>query len=212
MLSLSLASKLEKNKVSSTGVWLVLIEVRIPSASGELVIRAAHNTEDIIWNNETYVAFPFEFGEINEDGEELPSLDLKLSNVTGIISRYFEETNGATGATVYLRVVHSEHLDDPVPAVEEIFTVQTVNVDVNYATFRLGGETATTLRRPVGIYQKNHCPFKFKDIRCGYNGPETDCNKTLACCRSMSKEIAPGRPQSERFGGCYGLPGGFYAK
>jgi phage-related protein len=205
MLSLSLASKLEKNKVSSTGVWLILLEVKIPQPSEELVIRVAYNTEDVVWQNNTYVAFPFELGEITEDGTELPCLDLKISNVTGIMSRYIEATNGAAGATVILRVVHSEQLDDSVPAVEEMFNVQTVNVDSNYATFRLGAETATTLRRPAGIYQKSHCPYKFpgvNDVRCGYNGPETVCNKTLARCRELGN--------SARFGAEHGLVGGLY--
>jgi phage-related protein len=204
MLSLSLASKLEKNKVSSTGVWLILLEVKIPQSSGEIVIRVAYNTEDVTWQNNTYVAFPFELGEITEDGKELPCLDLKLSNVTGIMSRYVEETNGAAGAMVILRVVHSEHLDDPVPAVEEMFNVQTVNVDANYATFRLGAETATTLRRPAGIYQKSHCSNKFKDIKCGYNGAELSCDKTLARCRELGN--------SARFGAEHGLVGGLYDK
>jgi lambda family phage minor tail protein L len=206
MLSLSLASKLEKNKVSSTGVWLILLEVKIPQAAGDVIIRVAYNTEDVVWQGNTYVAFPFELGEITEDGKELPALDLKISNVTGIMSRYVEETNGAAGATVILRVVHSEHLDDLVPAVEEMFNVQTVNVDSNYATFRLGAETATTLRRPAGIYQKSHCPFKFRDIRCGYpeNGEAISCDKTLARCRDLGN--------SARFGAEHGLVGGLYDK
>ncbi len=201
MQELSLAAILEKNKIASTGVWLILLEIQV---TPEIVIRVVHNNENVSWNGSEWIGFPFQIGDVFEDGKELPKVSLKVSNITGVVQQYLEESNGGVGATVILRVVHSEHLDQTDPEIEETFAVQSVSADVQWVTFNLSGDFTTNLRIPPNRYLKDFCPYKFKGIKCGYAGTGfSSCNKTLADCRA--------RDNSKRFGGEPALPGGIYA-
>ncbi|AZO96084.1 DUF1833 family protein [Halocella sp. SP3-1] len=199
MYSLSAIAKLEKNKISSTGTWLVLIEIQF---QGE-TIRVVNNNEDIEWptgSGTIWTGFPFELGEVSENSKgELPSLQLKVSNVTRTIQQYLEEYAGGTDATVILRVVMSEHLELTTPELIETFSVKSTSTSAQWATFNLGPDCATTQRIPPDRYMQNFCPFKFKGIKCGYSGSESSCNKTLASCRVCHN--------STRFGGEPGIPG-----
>src|SRR5690554_914294 len=88
MRDLSAIAKLEKNKISSTGAWLILLEIQFQGTT----IRVVNNNEDIEWpegSGTTWVAFPFELGDIGENSKgELPSLQVKVSNVTRVIQQY----------------------------------------------------------------------------------------------------------------------------
>ncbi len=199
MNNLSAIAKLEKNKISSTGAWLVLIEVQFQGAT----IRVVNNNEDIEWptgSGTTWIAFPFELGEVNENSKgELPALQLKVSNVTRTIQQYLEEYAGGTDATVILRVVMSEHLDLTTPEMTETFSVKSTSTDAMWAYFNLGPDFALTQRYPADRYMQNFCPYRYKSIKCGYNGALPPCNKTLSQCRE--------RNNSTRFGGAPGIPG-----
>lgn len=201
MNSLQMASILQKNRISNTSAFVVLLEITIPGMADS--IRVCYNNEDIAWNNQTWIAFPFELGEVNESKSELPSLDLKLSNINKVIGSYVEAANGGNGATVIIRVVNTANLDAAAPDLEETFAVQQVTIDVNNVTIKLGADAATTLRRPFSIYTCRHCRWKFKSVQCGYNGSETKCDKTSACCKKLGK--------SERWGGQVGITGKLYA-
>lgn len=202
MNTLSAAAIIEKNKLSSDGAWLILLELDIAGLTEP--IRVVRNTEDITWNGVTWVAFPFELGEISEDSQgQLPSLSLKISNVTGVIQQYIEMSNGGVDSTAIIRVVHSLHLDLSTPEIEETLAVQSVTADTNWITVNLGPDFTTQLRVPADRYMKDFCPFKFRGLECGYAGSDTSCNKTLDACRAKGNSV--------RFGGEPALPGGAYA-
>src|SRR5690554_6563563 len=115
MLDLSLAAKLEKNKISSTGVWLVLLEVIV---SPEIEFKICNNNEDIVWPTgaDTWVGFPVRLGMVTEDSRgELPQLTLQISNVTRTVQHYLEQSDGGVDSQVILRVVYSDHLSESVP-------------------------------------------------------------------------------------------------
>ena len=196
MLDLSAVAKLEKNKVSSTGAWLVLFEIQFQGAT----IRLVSNNENVTWGGEEWIAFPVELGEVTEDSKgELPQLTLKVSNITRSMQQYVEQYAGGTDAIVILRVVHSEHLDMATPEIEEYFQIKKTNTDAHWVTFTLGPDYTMTQRIPANKYMKNFCPFKFKGIECGYTGPGMECNKTLGRCRELGNSV--------RFGGEPGIPG-----
>lgn len=199
MLDLSAVARLEKNKVSSTGAWLILLEIQFQGAT----IKICNNTENIEWptgSGQVWIAFPFTLGEVTEDSKgELPQLTLKVSNVTRSMQQYVEQYAGGTDAMVILRVVHSEHLDLATPEIEEYFMIKKTNTDAQWVTFALGPDFTMTRRLPERKYMKNFCPFKFKGIECGYNDTETECNKTLRRCRELKNSV--------RFGGEPGIPG-----
>lgn len=203
MLTLSSVAILEKNKLHSDGAWIILLDIEIPGI--ETVVTICRNTEDITWNGTTYIAFPFEIGDVSEDSKgTLPSIELKVSNVAQVLQSYIEEGQGGVQSTVTLRVVHSKHLDVTTPELEEIFSVTKTSVNSKWVTFTLGMNYPSGARRPLRRFMKNFCPFKFKGIECGATTTAyTSCKKTLTECRA--------RGNSTRFGGEPGIPaGGFY--
>ncbi|WP_094605329.1 hypothetical protein SPSIL_002700 [Sporomusa silvacetica DSM 10669] len=205
MLNLSVAGVLEKSQFASDGVWLLLVEVALPDSAEPL--RLVRNNEDIVWNGDTWTAFNFKLGEITEDNKGKPqAIPLQVSNITQIVQGYVEENNGLTGTTVTLRVVHSQHLDNTLPEVEEIFTVQSTTCDSKWVTFFLGSDISTQLRFPFRRVLKNFCAWRdqYKGIECGYAGSLPACDGTLQSCRN--------RGNSVRYGGEPSIPeGGLYA-
>ena len=198
MLALSEASIIEKNKLSTDGVWLLALEAQIP----ENTLYLVNNTEDVTLGGQRYVAFPFSLEDITEDGKELPNVKLTVSNATGTIQRYVEKNTGLGGMKVVLRVYHTNIPD--VAEVEEYFVVTGVSCDVEWVTFTLGTDFSFTRRFPPVRMMKDYCPFKFKGVECGYRGAAQQCNKTLKRCRELGNNI--------RFGGEATIPqGGLYA-
>ena len=205
MLNLSVAGIIEKSQLSSEGVWLLLVEVAIPYE--EEPLRLVRNNEDILWNGHTWTAFNFKLGEFTEDNKGKPqSLPLQVSNITQTVQAYVEEQGGLTGTTVTLRVVHSRHLDNIAPELEEVFTVQSTACDNKWVTFYLGSDISTQLRFPFRRVLKNFCAWRdqYKGIECGYAGALPACDGTLKSCRE--------RGNSVRYGGEPSIPeGGLYA-
>lgn len=197
MLTLSQASIIEKNKVATDGVWLMLLEVDIEGDT----LRLVNNTEDVTFQGKVYTAFPFTLEDITEDGKQLPNVRLQVSNVTGTIQRYLEANQGLGGAPVRIYVMNTNVPD--VAEIEEHFVVIGSSADVQWCSFQLGTDFTFTRRFPPVRIMKNYCPFKFRGLECGYRGVESHCNKTLANCRKLGN--------SARFGGEPTIPqGGLY--
>lgn len=205
MLTLSVAGMLEKSQLSSEGVWLLLLEVTLPGS--EEPLRLVRNNEHIPWNGHTWTAFNFKLGEITEDNKGKPqSVPLQVSNVTQDFQAFVEKNNGLTGTTVTLRVVHSQHLGNTSPELEEIFNVQSTTCDSKWITFYLGSERSIQVRFPFRRVLKNFCAWRdqYKGIECGYAGALAECDGTLKACRERSN--------AARYGGEPSIPeGGLYA-
>jgi phage-related protein len=191
--------EIEKNKIATTGAWLILLEIQYE----DVTIRIVNNTEDIEWpagSGQIWHRFPFRLGEVSEDkGGEIPQFTLRVSNVHRTVGRYLEQYRGGTDATATIRVVHSKHLDNPKPVTEEYFQAKKANVDAYWVTFTLGPDHNIVRRYPSRRYMKNFCPYGFGDIECGYSGTGGPCNYTLKSCRELGN--------SHRFGGEPGIPG-----
>lgn len=208
MLTLSPAAIAEKNKIASTGAWLILLQIDF---IGQPSIRLAYNTEDINWPSSggaVYQAFPFELTEIKEDGKGgLPTFAINVANTTRALEPYVEASNGGKGATVTLRVVHSDHLDQTTPELEETFDNLGCTVSSQWVSFKLGAENPMRRRSPEDRYLKDHCRYGkvhggFKGPYCGYAGAEAQCNRTFARCKELGNVA--------RFGGFPGIDGGVY--
>lgn len=200
MLQLSTAAILEKNKISQDSAWITLLEIR---ASDQTIIRICHNTEDITWGGELWIAFPFTIDSVRQTKNEVPQVPVKISNITRVIEQYIEQYAGFVGCTVILRVVNSKHLDLSLAEVEETFTVQHTNSDANWATFNLGGSLPLMMRFPFRRILKDWCPFTYKDIECAATAMQADCPHTLQGCRARNNSIRFGGEPSMAIGGIY---------
>lgn len=205
MLNLSAAAIIEKNRLSSEGAWLVLLEIEVPGVAEH--IRIARNTEAVNWNSYAWEAFPFDIDPIADSGDgEIQSLTIRVSNVTRIVQAYLEESGGGVGAVVTVRVVHSQHLALTEAEVEEEFSVTGTSCDDAWVYFTLGPSYPVYARRPERRYLKNFCPFEYGGIECAVGadtrGVYPNCAKTLVACRQRGNAV--------RFGGEPSIPGGFY--
>ena len=193
MITLSAIARREKNKLSTGSAFIILLDINLPN-----IVRICYNTEDVMWRGNLYQAFPFELGEVTETyQDEEPHVELKVSNVSQALQYYVEDGLGGNGTEVIIRVVNSENLDSDEAELEEYFVVQSCSVNEQEITFTLGGEYSARTRRPLNRYMKNNCPFKYKGIRCGYNGDIENCQHTLTDCRAHGN--------SKRFGGFQGV-------
>ena len=195
MLKLTDFAKREKNKIASTGVWLVLLEVLYQN---ETAFRLALNNENIIWQNNEYIAFPFEVGDISQNSEkELPTLELKVSNVNREVQSYLEQYQGGKNTKAIIRVVNTNLLSEGA-VFEETFSVLSSKADQNWVTFSVGCDFSFYHRFPRTRYVANWCPYRYGDIECAcVNSSFKTCNGTLSNCRE--------RGNSKRFGGFAGI-------
>lgn len=203
MHQFSIAALKEKNKISNTAPFLLLIKIVV---TPEIVIRLVNNNEDIPWNGYEWQRFPVKPGDVPEDSKAIQQVQLSVSNVDGLVQSYLEEYNGLTDCEITLYIVHAAHLDLTEAEIEETFTIQSADYDEEWVTFTLGGENVQYFRFPLWKYLQRSCPpkIKYKGVRCGSTSNLPTCPKTLDGCRE--------RGNSKRFGGEPGmLSGGLYA-
>jgi lambda family phage minor tail protein L len=201
MLKLSTIAKLEKNKLVSGGAMLILLEIAVTPS---LILRLCANNEDVVWNGETWVAFPFALDNFKQtSGEEFPQLTVSVSNVTRVVESYLEQAGGGVGAAVRIMVVMSAHLEETAPVESEEFTVQSTAYDQEWVTFTLSGAVNLLRRVPERRFLKNWCPFQYKGPECRATSALTDCDKSLKACQVRDNAV--------RFGGEPAIPmGGLY--
>jgi lambda family phage minor tail protein L len=199
MLSISSAAIAEKNKIATASAWLVLLEIQLDAET----IRLVNNNQNVSWNSQTWLAFPFEVDTVEETGKgEIPSVSVKVSNVTGEIMQYLEAEDGANGVNVVIRVINSDASANDTAEVELTFIVDRTEYDEALITFHLTGANCLTRRVPPRRYLKNFCGFVYGSIRCGVPSSTVStyptCNKSYADCEE--------RGNDSRFGGFRWIP------
>ena len=94
----SQAATLAKNSLASDTPFLLLVEV----ISKELAepICLVRNTENIVWRDKFWTAFPVEIESTSEDGKTIPSINIRISNCGGMIGSYIQQYNGLVDSEV----------------------------------------------------------------------------------------------------------------
>jgi phage-related protein len=174
--------------------WLLEVQLATP-------LYLVNNNENIIWNNQEWLAFPFTLGDITDDGKETMSIQLKVANIDRRLGVVISAAKGAGGTPIVLRAVTFTKIGDNSKVYlnfEEMFEIKKADVN-NWVTLTISIPRDLIKRFPMRTVLRDFCPYRFKDIECGYNGELTTCNKTLADCRTKGN--------SQRFGGEPGLAG-----
>ena len=202
MLVLSPAAIAAANKINSEDPWLPLLEIILPNDPDHIYL--VRNNEDILWNGQTWQAFPFDITETKSDDKgTLASLSIEVDNTSRDLEYYLQRGQGGTDGRVIFRCVCAASLDSTEPDFEEYYSVKSTTVTEKVIRFTLGSAYPTQSRRPWGRYMKNSCPFKYKGLKCAATSELESCNHTLKDCRE--------RNNSKRFGGFTGIPqGGLY--
>ena len=195
---------IEKNKLNAASPWLILLEITLvnPADSEDTsVFRFVRNTENITYDSQEYTAFPFEIEPTKYTSKgEIPTVTLRVSNITRIIQADLETYNGGVGSSVTVTVVHADNLSENYAELEMTFEVVACSTNAQWVVFTLGAPNPLRQRFPLDRYIPTHCCWRFKGVECGYAGEETECNHTYTTC------VALGRQQS--FGGFLGLRSG----
>jgi len=202
-MTLSAVAYLEKNKMASSKAWLILLAITFPSS---YVLRVVANNEDVTWPvtaGNLYTAFPFELDDIGDSSKgEVPSVGLKVSNVSRVLEPYLENEDGLIDSTVKIYVVNSTHVTTPSkgtginndsPEIELDFEITDSTADEQWVTFTLGAMNPFNRRFPRSKVWKNVCRYTgttgsvngFKGSRCQYAGAQTTCDRTLYTCRTV---------------------------
>ena len=203
-LTLSADAIAEKNKLNSSGAWLTLLEIGYPDAEPpDVVYIVANNSENITWpssGGNEYLAYPVTVGPITQESDGgIPTLDMTVIDILHNLIPIIDEYDGGVGATVTIRIVHSDHLDNVDAEYNETFSVLTASYNSKYELkFQLGADNPLMYRIPQDRYIKDHCRYKtFKGTECGYVGVQTSCDRTFIQCREYGNE--------GRFGGFPGV-------
>lgn len=197
MLSLPSLVTLEKNKLSSSSVWLVLLTVTLPDAT---VIRIVRNNEDVTYQGNVFTAFDFALEAVEMDSKgKLPSVSLRVGNVGRVFQSYIEAQEGAVGSTVLLQVVNSSLLAQDFTELDLSFEIQKTSADSSYVTFELGIPSPLNKRFPLYRYSGSICNWvsNFKGAECKYAGVTTTCDGRFVTCEGLGNDL--------NFGGHLGL-------
>jgi len=185
--------KQEKNKIATTSVWLILLDVYI---SDTVIWRLVNNTEDVTFQNNVYTKFPLEFAGISKNSSgTIPTVDLKISQVTREVYPYLFTYQGLIGKTVRVYVVNSAYLAADYSMLTYDFVVVDVDYDEQWVVFKLGMTNPLFKRYPMHTFLADWCNWDYGSAECGHTG--NPCARTLASCRA--------RNNSHRFGGFVGL-------
>lgn len=177
----STAGILEKNKLANDKPFLIFVQVDV--AGIDEPIRLVRDNVDQTWNGQLWQRFPLDFDKVTENGKEIPSVSLKVSNIKGIIQGYVQQYRGFCDSPVKIMIIHAAHLDNPIPEIELDFVITQTKYDEEWVTFSIGASNDHSYRFPIWRYMTNFCEKHFKDITCGYAGNAEECDNTLTTCR-----------------------------
>jgi lambda family phage minor tail protein L len=208
-MTLSAGAYIEKNKLSSTNAWLVLLKITMPNTT---VIRIVANSENVTWPvtaGNIFTAFPFQLDEIGDTSKgEVPSVSLKVSNAARILEPYLEAQDGLVDSTVNIYVVNSINVttdalgagvNNNSPEIELEYEIINSSADIMWVDFTLGSMNPWNKRFPRNKVYKNICRYNdFKGDRCKYAGAQTSCDRSLYTCRTVMLN-------SDNFGGFPGV-------
>jgi len=191
MKTLSAASIVEKNRLSSPYPWLILLDIAFPNNTTYLV----RNTDIVSFKGNDYTPFPFEieFGKETSAGD-IPTVTLRVSNVTRVIQNIIELSDGLIDFDVIIHIVNHHYLSDDYSDLDLHLTVMSCTCDESWVTFNLGLENPLQKRFPKLRYFRDYCNWKFKSIECGYGGSIEICKRNFSDCKNP-----------KRFGGFKGL-------
>lgn len=171
---------IEKNKLSTKSAWIVLLKITL-NDSGSTELRFARNFEDVSFDDgggsQTYTAFPFMIEPTEHSGKgEIPTVTLKVSNVTRLLEQYLYDIDGAVGSTVKVMVINTDNIAEDHSELDMTFDVLACHSTVEWVVFTLGAPNPLRQRFPLERYMALHCMFKYNDIededgpKCGYAG------------------------------------------
>ena len=198
---LSVATVIEKNRISSAFAFIPVLDIAVKNPETGAIVETLHfarNTEDLVYDEKTYVASHFDFDIKHASGSQ-PELKLSVVDYSRAIQARMQEFAGGVGSEVTLTIVNTGNLDQP-PEVQEHFEVTGASAADYTVEFTLGSENPLMMRFPRGRIYKDRCRWRYKGAECGYSGPLATCDYTL-----QGENGCAAHDNTRRFGGFPGI-------
>lgn len=191
-----------KNRLADVNSWHVLAKI-VFGPNPEDIMRLCDGNVDLVWNTQTWTAFPFKLESIKEGGKgEVQRVVVRVSNINKAVQYHVEQHSGGIGSEISFYVICTEDLTETAKIPTFDFEVTGCRCDAQWATFTLGGSSPYRKADPQSRMHKNFCRFDFKDGRCPYvDATYTTCNGTLTDCNDRNG------PTDARFCGIFPMLG-----
>lgn len=185
--SITLATAVDKNRVSSDNVYLLLLEVDIINAATGKVsetLYIANNNEDITFGGTSYQAIPFEC-ELTQDKDSAPTATLTVYDFTQSIIAALTTEGWSLSWPARFKVINAKNLDSGKVDLEQNFKLMdaTAGSDKFSVSFTIGAENPLSLRFPVRQQFRERCAWGYmggyKGPRCKYTGTLDSCDYTF---------------------------------
>jgi phage-related protein len=178
--SLSIASVIEKNRLSSDVPWLICLDIDVIDPASMAVVetmRLVRNTEAITFNGFDYVPSNFDI-ELKSSSGEQQTVSVSINDYSLAIQKRMQDYGGGVGFKVSVMVVNAGNLAQP-PEIIEYFEVVGASSN-NYAcSFTLGAENNLTKTFPRRRQMRDFCQWRYKSAECGYTGSVPTCDLSL---------------------------------
>ena len=178
--SLSVASVIEKNRLSSDTPWLICIDIDVIDPTTGTLVETGHfvrNTEDITFNGHAYRAASFDI-ELKEESGTQQSVKLSFRDYSLAIQQKMQKYGGGVGFTVAIMVVNAAATAQPPEVVENFEVIGAESSNYN-CSFTLGAENNISKTFPRRRQTKDFCQWRYKGDECGYAGPLATCDLSL---------------------------------
>jgi lambda family phage minor tail protein L len=198
--TLSQALTEEKNKMHTSFSWLIFLDITL-NDDDSTEYHLVRDQSNITFRGQEYTAFSFDIEPVDYSSRgNIPTLSIKVSNITRLLQPLLDDVNGGIGSTVKITVVNSRYLNDDYSDFEETYDVLETSVDARWVNFILGGPSLLRQRLPLYKYLALHCRWVFRGEECKYAGALTTCLRTYEQCRE--------RNNVTNFGGFPGMKSG----
>ena len=178
---LSLASVIEKNKISSVETFLLALEIDVINPETNVLVETIYlvqNSEDITHKGQVYIAFPFDI-ELKQAANTQSQITLSIQDITGTVQGQMQLYGGGVGFNVRIKIVNSAILDDE-PEVIEWFQVTGASSNGYSISFELGVENFLAKQCPRRLQRQDFCGWQYKEPdTCKYTGSMLTCDRTL---------------------------------
>ena len=178
--AISVATIIEKNQISSGVAFIVLARMEIFDSATQTypeTVYVANNAENILFEGETYLAFPFNI-ELKYEAGSIPEITLTAKDYQKVLLAKLDLYTGAIGSRVTITVVNTANLSQGAE-VQEIFEVVGSSANDWAITLQLGAESVLAKNFPTRTQMRDRCSWRYKGTECGYSGAMTTCDLSL---------------------------------
>ncbi len=179
---------IEKNRTNSPNAWIAMLEFTL-NDSASTVLRFARNNEPVTYEGHVFPAFNFDMDATEQNASgEMPTVTLRVGNITQYLVSYMRQFNGCVGSTVRVIVVNSGLLGTDTSEMDMTFDIMAAYQDALWVVFTLGAPNLLRQRFPLDKYLALHCRHSFETRECNYTR-KTVAAVTLAGSQPVSIEV-----------------------